>query len=139
VPEPTLEDLRREMQNLQREMRTGFTELRSEVTDLKSEVTGLKSEVTGLKSDVADLKSEVVVVGARVIRLPLIGSAIEVLQRDNRLLRAAINDLSRTNITAGEVEALHTDVDRALAGQARLEARIATLEQHTGIQPGSHP
>ena len=107
MPEPTLEDL-------QREMRAGFAELRSEL---------------------ADVKSELAVVSARVIGLPLIGNAIDVLQRDNRLLRAAINDLSRTNITAGEVEALHEDVDRALAGQARLEARIATLEQRAGVEP----
>jgi hypothetical protein len=41
----------------------------------------------------------------------------------------AINDIGKTNITAGEVEAMHEDIDRVLAKQRELEARLATLEQ----------
>ena len=98
MPELTLEDV-------QREMRAGFAALKAELTDVKSEIALVRARVDGL---------------------PLIGSAIEVLQRDHRLLRAAVNDLARTDITAGEVQALHDDVDRALAGQAQLETRVAT-------------
>lgn len=66
---------------------------------------------------------------ARVNGLPLIGEAIATLQRDSRALRAAINDIGRTNITAGEVEAMHDDIDRALAQLHELNTRITTLEQ----------
>jgi len=68
-------------------------------------------------------------VEARVSGLPLVGEAITVLQREVRLIRAALNDMARTNITAGEVEAMHTDIDRALTELRDLAARIATLEQ----------
>jgi hypothetical protein len=85
--------------------------------------------VDHVRSEVAGVCSEVAMVRARVDGLPIIGNAIDVLQRAMRMLRAAINDLARTNITAGEVQALHDDLDRALAKQADLEARVAALEQ----------
>ena len=59
----------------------------------------MRAGIADLNSGLTDLKSEIALVRARLDGLPLIGNAIEVLQRDNRLLRAAINDLSRTNIS----------------------------------------
>ena len=44
------------------------------------------------------------------------------------MLRAAINDMARVNITAGEVEALHTEIDRMQTTQMELETRLAALE-----------
>ena len=46
-----------------------------------------------------------------------------------RMMRAAINDLARTNITAGEVAAMHEDINRVQTKQMELERRIATLER----------
>jgi hypothetical protein len=74
------------------------------------------------------LRSELAPIRARLDGLPLLGEAISTLQRDMRLLRAAVNDIARTNITAGEVEAMHTDIDRALAEIRNLAARVMTLE-----------
>jgi len=68
-------------------------------------------------------------VEAHVNGLPLIGEAIAVLQRDSRMVRAAINDMARINITAGEVESMHEDIDRTMAALRELSARVATLEQ----------
>lgn len=73
--------------------------------------------------------SELAIIRARVDGLPLIGEAIETLRRDSRLLRAAINDMARTNITAGEVDAMHTDIDAVQSRQMNIETRLATLER----------
>jgi prefoldin subunit 5 len=76
-----------------------------------------------------ELRAEFAAIRARVDGLPLIGAAIETLRHDVRTLRAAINDIARVNITAGEVEALHADVDAMQTRQLALETRIATLER----------
>jgi ubiquinone biosynthesis protein UbiJ len=103
--------------------------VRSEVDSLSGRVDRIGSEVGKLSERVDRIGSELVTVRVRVDGLPIIGNSIDVVQRDMRLLRAAINDMARTNITAGEVEAMHEDLDRALAKQAELEARVAALEQ----------
>jgi hypothetical protein len=74
-----------------------------------------------LRAELAPIHDRLNKVEAYVNGVPVIGEAIAVLQRDVRLMRAAINDMGKTNITAGEVEAMHTDIDRALA--------LAALEQ----------
>jgi len=51
----------------------------------------------------------------RVDGIPLLGALIDTLRHDVRTLRAAINDMTRVNITVGEVEALHADIDRVQA------------------------
>ena len=51
------------------------------------------------------------------------------LQQETRALRAAFNDFARTNVTAGEIEALHADVNRVQAENAELAARLATVER----------
>jgi len=61
---------------------------------------------------------------ARVIGLPIIGESIAVLQRNMRMLTAAINDMARVNITAGEVEALHTELEQLAAKQNEIEAQL---------------
>lgn len=44
-------------------------------------------------------------------------------------MRAAFNDFARTNVTVGEVEALHADVNPVQAENAELQARLATVER----------
>jgi prefoldin subunit 5 len=82
-----------------------------------------------LRRELAPMRSELATIRARVDGLPLIGSAIETLRHDVRTLRAAINDMARINITAGEVEALHADIDRLQTKQLELETRLTTLER----------
>ena len=76
-----------------------------------------------------DVRAELAPIRARVDGLPLIGEAIAVLQRDVRMVRAAINDMGKTNITAGEVEAMHEDIDRVQLRQTEIETRLATVER----------
>jgi chromosome segregation ATPase len=115
--------------------------LASEMANVRIRVDGLASEIDGLASEMANVRirvdglaSEIANVRIRVDGLPLLGVAVETLRRDVRMTRAAINDMARINITAGEVESLHTDIDRTIARLDAIEARLATLEQLTGQQ-----
>jgi ubiquinone biosynthesis protein UbiJ len=54
---------------------------------------------------------------------------LDILQQETRLIRAAVNDIARTNVTTGEIEALHADVNRVQAENAILAAKVATLER----------
>jgi prefoldin subunit 5 len=75
------------------------------------------------------LRSELAPIRAQLDGLPVINRALTVLQQDMRSLRAAFNDFARTNVTAGEVEALHADVNRVQAENTELQARLATVER----------
>ena len=59
----------------------------------------------------------------------MINRALAVLQEDMRSLKAASNDFARTNVTSGEVKALHADVNRVQAENTELQARLATVER----------
>ena len=88
----------------------------------------MTSEMQDLREALALIIARLDSIDARVAGLPLIGNAIDVLQRDMRMVRAAINDMGRTNITAGEVEAMHDDIDRVQNQQRDIEARVRKLE-----------
>jgi ubiquinone biosynthesis protein UbiJ len=75
------------------------------------------------------LREELAPIRAQLDGLPIINRSLVVLQQDMRSLKAAFNDFALTNVTAGEVEALHADVNRVQAENAALEARLATLER----------
>ena len=75
-----------------------------------------------------DLKAELAPVRALLDGMPLIHRALAILQRDTRMIRAAVNDLARTNVTTGEVEVLHEDVDRVQGEIAELSVRVAAIE-----------
>jgi len=133
----TLEDL----QTALRPLHTGLAELGSRMDGLASEMAAMKSEMAAVKSELSNLgirvdglASEMANVRIRVDGLPLLGGAVETLRRDVRMTRAAINDMARINITAGEVESIHTDIDRTMARLDAIEARLATLEQLAGQQ-----
>jgi hypothetical protein len=46
-----------------------------------------------------------------------------------RMLSAAFNDFALTNVTKGEIEALHTDVNLVQAENTDLAVKVATLER----------
>jgi outer membrane murein-binding lipoprotein Lpp len=108
--------------------------VRTRVDGLASDMAEVRSRVDGLASDVDSLASDMANVRIRVDGLPLLGVAVETLRQDMRMTRAAISDMARVNITAGEVEAMHTDISRTMARQDAIETRLATLERR-GEQP----
>lgn len=54
------------------------------------------------------------------------------LRQDIRMLPAAINDFARTNVTAGEIDTVHTDIDRLHDKTANIDARVRALEPEDG-------
>lgn len=62
--------------------------------------------------------------------LAFIRRSITALQQDTRALRAAFNDFAATNPTAGEIQALHDDVNRVQAENAELQLRLDVAERH---------
>lgn len=79
----------------------------------------LRAELDPIRADVIFIRNQ----------STLLGQAIGTLHRDVRLLKSAVNDLARENVTPGEISALHDAVDDLIAKQRDLEARIMTLEQ----------
>jgi hypothetical protein len=37
---------------------------------------------------------------------------LDILSQDTRMIRAAVNDIARVDVTAGEVEVMHDDINR---------------------------
>jgi hypothetical protein len=66
---------------------------------------------------------------AQLDGLPVIVRSLTVLQQEMRSLKAAFNDFARTNVTVGEIEALHADVNRVQAENTELATRLATVER----------
>jgi chromosome segregation ATPase len=120
-----LESLRSE----QAPIRAQLDSLRSEQAPIRAQLDSLRSELAPIRAQLDSLRSELAPMRAQLDGLPLINRALTVLQQDMRSLRAAFNDFARTNITAGEVEALHFDVNRVQAENAELQARLATVER----------
>jgi hypothetical protein len=54
---------------------------------------------------------------------------LEGLRRDTRMVRAAINDMARTDVSAGEVEAVHQDIERVQSELMAVAVRLAIVER----------
>jgi hypothetical protein len=78
-----------------------------------------------LRAELAPLRAQLDAMAPHVDGVPLIGAAIETLRHDFRMMRAALNDMARVNVTAGEIEALHADQSDLID----LGARLATVER----------
>ena len=82
------------------------------------------------------MRAELAAIRALVVCIPTIATAVEALQRDMRelhrdlrMVRAAVGNLARIDVTTGEVEVLHDAIDRVQEQQAKIEARVAVLER----------
>jgi hypothetical protein len=78
------------------------------------------------------IAAQIETIKIQVSGLPLIAASlhelredVRELRRETRLVRAAINDMARVNISAGEVEALHELAN----AQVDIKARLALLEK----------
>jgi hypothetical protein len=89
------------------------------IADLK---TAVERRFTAVGAALAPMR-------AQLDGLPLVSRAVTVVQQDVRALPAAFNDFALTNATAGEIEALHQDVNRVHAEKAELAVKVATLER----------
>ncbi len=103
--------------------------LRTELAPLRTQLDNLRGELAPLRGQIAGLDAKVAPMRAQLDGLPLINRSLTVLHQETRALRAAFNDFARTNVTAGEIEALHADVNRVQAEATELQTRLATVER----------
>jgi ubiquinone biosynthesis protein UbiJ len=85
--------------------------------------------IAGLQAEFAPVREQLKIIEIKVSGIPLIAESTHDLRRDLRMVKAAINDMARVNITAGEVEALHEEIDKIQAENAELATRLATVER----------
>ena len=124
----TLETLRAELAPIRAQL-AELAPLREQVADLRAQIADLHAKLADLDAKLAGLDAKVSPMRAQLDGLPLINRSLTVLQQETRALRAAFNDFARTNVTAGEIEALHADVNRVQAENAELQTRLATIER----------
>jgi DNA repair ATPase RecN len=89
-----------------------------------------------LAEQLSQMRTDIEAIKIHVSGLPLIATTLHELRDDARdvradirMVKAAINDMARINITAGEVETLHAELDRLADAQIDIRARLALLEQ----------
>lgn len=91
------------------------------MTELTLEL--LRQELVPIHSELATLRIEM---SARFDGLYV---ALEGMRRDARMTNAAVNEFASTNVTTGEIEALHNDVDRLQTEMLDVKARLTTIER----------
>jgi uncharacterized membrane protein len=79
--------------------------------------------------DLEALRTDIGAVRAQLDGMPIVHRRLTAIQTDLRMIKAAVNDLAREHPTAGEIAALHTDVDAVQGDSLSLETRVATLER----------
>lgn len=83
---------------------------------------GIRAELKAMRGDMASMRGH-------LDGMPLLHRNLTNAHQDIRMLRAAFNDFALTNVTKGEIEALHEDVNRVQADNATLAARMETAER----------
>lgn len=89
----------------------------------------LRRELAPLRDELAALRRALDAMQPQVAGIPLIHRALETLRQESRQIKVAVNDLAAVQMTTGEVEALHADVNKTMTKQDELEARLSVLER----------
>jgi chromosome segregation ATPase len=128
----TLEILREELAPIRASITTvqaNIATVQADVAAVQADVAAVQASVATLEANVATLQADVAAMRPNVEGIPLIQRAVSVIQQEQRMMKAAINDLARTQFTTGEVEALHTDVNAVQSTHMELETRVLVLER----------
>ena len=78
----------------------------------------LDTKVDLISADMAELRRQV---GGHT-------RTLDVLTQDMRMIRAAVNDIAKVDVTSGEVEAMHHDLNRLRQEVSDLTARVELVE-----------
>src|SRR6266481_3165188 len=99
--------------------------LKTDVSAVKTDLAGVKTDLAGVKTDLAGVKTEVRVHSR----------TLDILLQEGRLLRAAVNDFAKENVTPGEVEAIHHDLNRLPQEVSALTVRVEMIEEREKPEP----
>jgi chromosome segregation ATPase len=61
--------------------------------------------------------------------IPFLQRTLSTVQQEQRMMKAAINEIARTQFTSSEVDALYADVNAVQARDMELQTRLVTLER----------
>jgi len=86
---------------------------------IQGDIAGLKTDVSAVRVDLAGVKTEV----------RAHSRTLDILLQERRLLRAAVNDFAKENVTPGEVEAIHHDLNRLPHEVSELTVRVEMIEE----------
>ena len=110
--------------------------LRAELAPIRDEQAATRAEVARIHARLGAIDARLGAIEARLgaieplaAGIPLLHRAIEQLRHESRQIKIAVNDIAAVQMTAGEAEALHTDVNKTMTRQDQLEARLATVER----------
>src|SRR5262249_30485126 len=83
------------------------------------DIDRMGGDIVGLKADMAAVKTE----------LRIHTRTLNILLQEGLMVRAAVNDIARENVTPGEVEAIHHDLNQLRHDMSALTARLEILEE----------
>jgi hypothetical protein len=87
-------------------------EILKSVGSLHAEVAGLRDEMIGFSAG-----------------LKVFAGQHNVMKQDLREIRAALNDMAKTSVTAGEIEAMHTDINRLDSQYVELATEVEKIKR----------
>ena len=82
-----------------------------------------------LRAELAPVQADLKKALSFVDGIPLIHRSLTVLRQETRALKAALNEIAAVQVTSGEIQALHADVNRVEEEYAELARRLATVER----------
>src|SRR5258708_21625104 len=94
---------------------------------LDTNVDRMGADIGRLTADMSAVKTE----------LRVHTRTLDILLQEGRLLRAAVNDIAKENVTPGEVEAIHHDLNRLRHEMSALAVRVEELERRDRHKPHS--
>src|SRR5262249_25839672 len=103
-------------------------QLDSKADPMGRDIDRMGGDIVGLKTDMAAVKTE----------LRIHTRTLNILLQEGRMVRAAVNDIARENVTPGEVEAIHHDLNQLRHDISALPARHKITEERArGWGPAS--
>src|SRR5215813_38818 len=94
-------------------------QLDSKADPMGRDIDRMGGDTVGLKTDMSAVKTE----------LRIHTRTLNILLQEGRMVRAAVNDIARENVTPGEVEAIHHDLNQLRHDISALTARLEIIEE----------
>jgi len=96
---------------------------------LREELAPINAGQDALRVRVDKIAAALDAMRPNVDGIPFLQRTLSTVQQEQRMMKAAINEIARTQFTSSEVDALHADVNAVQARDMELQTRLVTLER----------
>jgi chromosome segregation ATPase len=107
--------------------------LQTELAPVNTKLATIQAELVTIKATLQEHTNAIEMLrqDTGLIRLSLDAQTrlLDMLQQDMRMLRGAVNDLAKENVTPGEVEAIHHDLNRMQRELAELHVVVDKMRR----------